>query len=130
MQYLGEAAFLGCSELHEVNLAGVQTVSNVDSGDVEAKDGIFQNCQLLERLAFPVLSSDIPSDMFSGCSGLKVISLPLLKAGCIPQGTFSTCSALKFLNISQQVPLDPCMKTYRTAIGVVNSDCIVICANG
>ena len=129
MQYLGEAAFLGCSELHEVNLAGVREVSQVDSGDVEAKDGIFQDCQRLERLAFPVLSSDIPLNTFSGCSGLKVLSLPLLMAGSIPQGALSTCSELKILNISQQVPLDPCMKTYRTAIGV-NSNCIVVCANG
>lgn len=81
--------FANC-DLKEVDFPYVKNMSTYDAAGKWA-EGIFANCELLERVNLPALET-ISGSAFADCSNLREVRLDSLKA--VEGSTFYNCSSL------------------------------------
>ena len=93
LKYIGEAAFLGCQHLKEINLP--ESLTEIES---EA----FADCIALKNVIFNKQLHSIGNRAFCGCLSLSVIKLPdsLIKIG---DKAFADCTSLTDLVIPDRV---------------------------
>ncbi|MDE6270135.1 MAG: leucine-rich repeat protein [Muribaculaceae bacterium] len=83
---VGENAFYGCENLSMIEFPSLQYV----------KERAFANCYAIEDFILPDKVSDMPNDLFLGCSSLKSVSIsPNINS--IKSNPFSGCVNLKKL---------------------------------
>lgn len=97
---LYEGAFQKCTGLTEINIPASLT----DTGYMgnNAYPGAFADCSSLDKITFGEGLLEIPSGLFSGCTGLKEITLPdsITK---IKWKAFGNCTNLDKINFSQNL---------------------------
>lgn len=69
-----------------------ESVSLPDSLNSLGK-GLFKDSKVLEKVKLPLLITELPADLFSGCSALRSVKMPNSLSG-FPEGLFCNCKSL------------------------------------
>lgn len=91
VERLSNAVFSGCLALEKVDLPVLKSVANAQQ--------IFFNCSSLKKVYMPILEDSGTQKMFQFCTGLEILSLPVLTD--VAASTFTGCTSLKIVELNK-----------------------------